>query len=99
MNYKIVWLPNAIQEMQEIRISIEKRHGPEVANKVIKALLELIDMIGALPFVYQRDTDNPKFRRVVVMIAFIVYFRVSADMVQIIYIKHLLRTQPEIEEW
>jgi len=90
MNYFIRWLPQASQDLHEIRDYLDKE-APDAATEIVKTIIDSVDTLVSMPYRCKVDYDNPEYRCLVILKSYLAFYRVVGDIVEINYIRHASR--------
>jgi len=87
MRYKIYWLHEAIEELKQIRHHIEgNESSPEAAIALVTRIYKAADSLAAMPERFPKDVGRPKFRRMVVVSSYSIFYQINGN---IVYIAHI----------
>jgi len=90
MNYKIRWLPQASQDLHEVRDYLDKE-APDAASEIVRNIYESINNLVFMPYRCRIDYDNPEYRCLVILESYLAFYRVIGEIVEINYVRHASR--------
>lgn len=94
--FKIRWLPQANQDLTEIRAYFTEIEELERGQRIVGTIIDAVDKLEFMPEKCQVDDEKSDYRRLVVLKKFKVYFRIVEQVVEINYIRHVARENGDI---
>jgi len=95
MEYRIIWLNKAVDELKDIRHYIEtEEQAPEAAISLVTKIYVAANSLTTMPQRFQRDPDRPKYRRLVVISTYSIFYQIKKNVV---YIAHIWNTARDIK--
>ena len=97
MCYKIIWLNQAIEELKEIRHYIEViEEAPESAATLTTKIYEAASSLSFMPERFQKDSQRPKYRRMMVLSTYSIFYQIKGTVVYIAHIWNSARDKSNL---
>jgi len=87
MKYEIVWLVEALSELEAIKSYIEQ-DNPSAATKLIDQLLKRVRQLAEMPGMGHVDEEVSEFRNTVVRPNYNIFYRVE-EKTRTVFIAHI----------
>lgn len=94
---KLVYTPRALRDLEGIATYLVERN-PSAAHNVLTAIRSSIDVLAVFPKIGRAIDDMGRRRVPVLRLPYVVFYRVAADEVLILHIRHTSRHPSDLDD-